>query len=77
MNFLHNSLSYLNTWLSPKAAPEPGNHKFGTFDGVFLPTLLTILGAVMYLRTGWVMGNAGLVATKRTSSTSGADALRQ
>lgn len=35
--------------------------KFNTFDGVFLPTLLTILGAVMYLRTGWVVGNAGLV----------------
>jgi amino acid transporter len=34
--------------------------KFGTFDGVFLPTLLTILGAVMYLRTGWVVGQAGL-----------------
>lgn len=34
--------------------------KFGTFDGVFLPTFLTILGAVMYLRTGWVVGNAGL-----------------
>lgn len=35
--------------------------KFGTFEGVFLPTLLTILGAVMYLRTGWVVGNAGLL----------------
>jgi len=35
-------------------------HKFGTFGGVFTPTLLTILGAVMYLRTGWVVGNAGL-----------------
>ena len=35
--------------------------QFGTFTGVFLPTLLTILGAVMYLRTGWVVGNAGLV----------------
>ncbi len=34
--------------------------KFGTFDGVFMPTLLTIMGAVMYLRTGWVVGNAGL-----------------
>lgn len=34
--------------------------KFGTLNGVFLPTLLTILGAVMYLRTGWVVGNAGL-----------------
>jgi solute carrier family 12 sodium/potassium/chloride transporter 2 len=37
-----------------------GVKKFGTFEGVFLPTLLTILGAVMYLRTGWIVGNAGL-----------------
>jgi amino acid transporter len=28
---------------------------------VSLPTLLTIIGAVMYLRTGWVVGNAGLL----------------
>lgn len=34
--------------------------KFGTFSGVFTPTVLTILGAVMFLRTGWVVGNAGL-----------------
>ncbi|MFT7585358.1 MAG: solute carrier family 12 sodium/potassium/chloride transporter 2 [Cellvibrionaceae bacterium] len=34
---------------------------FNTFEGVFLPTLLTILGAVMYLRTGWVVGNAGIL----------------
>ena len=39
---------------------KPAGKKFGTLDGVFLPTLLTILGAVMYLRTGWVTGNAGL-----------------
>lgn len=39
---------------------EQTNHKFGTFRGVFLPTLLTILGAVLYLRTGWIVGNAGL-----------------
>lgn len=38
-----------------------GEKKFGTIDGVFLPTVLTILGAVMYLRTGWVVGNAGLL----------------
>jgi len=30
------------------------------FAGVFTPTVLTILGAIMYLRTGWVVGNAGL-----------------
>ncbi len=35
--------------------------KFGTFSGVFAPTLLTILGVIMYLREGWVVGNAGLL----------------
>ncbi|WP_232827406.1 amino acid permease [Winogradskyella aurantiaca] len=35
--------------------------KFGTFGGVFTPTLLTILGVIMYLRLGWVVGNAGLM----------------
>lgn len=39
-----------------------GNAKlFGTFGGVFTPTLLTILGVIMYLRMGWVVGNAGLL----------------
>jgi amino acid transporter len=28
---------------------------------VFTPTLLTILGVIMYLREGWVVGNAGLL----------------
>ncbi len=41
---------------------KPGNgKKFGTFAGVFTPTLLTILGVIMYLRMGWVVGNAGLL----------------
>jgi amino acid transporter len=34
---------------------------FGTFSGVFAPTLLTILGVIMFLREGWVVGNAGLL----------------
>lgn len=34
--------------------------KFGTFTGVFTPTLLTILGVIMYQRLGWMVGNAGL-----------------
>ena len=34
--------------------------KFGTFGGVFTPSLLTILGVIMYLRIGWVAGHAGL-----------------
>ncbi len=40
--------------------PSHGN-KFGTFNGVFRPTILTILGIMMYLREGWVVGNAGLL----------------
>ena len=35
--------------------------KFGTFAGVFTPSLLTILGVIMYMRLGWVVGNAGLI----------------
>ncbi len=40
---------------------EPLRKKFGMFAGVFTPTLLTILGVIMYLREGWVVGNAGLL----------------
>jgi len=34
--------------------------RFGAFGGVFTPSILTILGVVMYLRLGWVVGQAGL-----------------
>ncbi|MGH1366015.1 MAG: hypothetical protein ACRBF0_20820 [Calditrichia bacterium] len=34
--------------------------KFGTFGGVFTPSILTILGVIMYLRLPWIVGNAGL-----------------
>lgn len=36
---------------------------FGTFAGVFTPSILTILGVIMYLRFGWVLGQVGLVGT--------------
>ncbi len=35
--------------------------KLGTFLGVFTPTILTILGVIMYMRTGWLVGELGLV----------------
>ena len=35
--------------------------KFNTFQGVFTPTILTILGVIMYLRGPWVLGNAGII----------------
>ncbi|WP_412067113.1 amino acid permease [Rubrivirga sp. IMCC43871] len=34
--------------------------RFGTFAGVFTPNVLTILGIILFLRTGWVVGQAGL-----------------
>jgi len=44
------------------AAAEPAR-KFGTFLGVYTPSVLTILGLIMYLRFGWVVGNVGLPLT--------------
>jgi hypothetical protein len=35
--------------------------RFGTFGGVFTPTVLTILGLILFLRMGYVVGNAGLI----------------
>jgi len=44
-----------------KASTE--KKRFGTFLGVFLPSTLTVLGLIMYLRFGWVVGNLGLPLT--------------
>ncbi len=52
--------------LFPAAAegrPRGQNRKLGTFLGVFTPTILTILGVIMYLRFGWVVGHVGLLRT--------------
>lgn len=44
---------------------QPGNKPnaqgtLGTFPGVFTPSVLTILGIILFLRLGYVVGNAGL-----------------
>lgn len=36
------------------------DRRLGTFGGVFVPNVLTILGVILFLRAGWVVGNAGL-----------------
>ena len=38
-------------------------YAFGTFQGVFTPSILTIIGVVMYLRFGWMLGHAGLATS--------------
>ncbi|MEJ2110086.1 MAG: amino acid permease, partial [Acidobacteriota bacterium] len=37
--------------------------KFGTFSGVFTPSILTILGVIMYMRLPSIVGEAGLLPT--------------
>ena len=39
--------------------PQPGG-SLGTFAGVFTPSVLTILGIILFLRLGYVVGAAGL-----------------
>lgn len=43
-----------------KLQDEHTGYGFGTFQGVFTPSILTIIGVVMYLRFGWMLGNVGL-----------------
>ncbi len=42
---------------------ENTERKLGTFLGVFTPTILTILGVIMYMRAGWITGHMGLART--------------
>ena len=46
---------------SPSASPPRAGNKFGTFGGVFTPSILTILGVIMFLRAGFVVGQAGML----------------
>ncbi len=39
---------------------EPGTGKFSTFAGVFTPSILSILGVVMFMRANMVVGYAGV-----------------
>ena len=36
-------------------------NQFGTFGGVFTPCLLTILGVILFMRSNFVVGQAGIV----------------
>ncbi|MCB9931935.1 MAG: amino acid permease [Planctomycetes bacterium] len=47
--------------MADAAASQSSKARFGTFGGVFVPNVLTILGLIYFLRTGWVVGQVGMV----------------
>ena len=49
--------------MTTDASAQQSAQRFGTLLGVFTPSVLTILGLIMYLRFGWVVGNLGLPVT--------------
>jgi amino acid transporter len=49
--------------LHPKTTTPDSSGTLGTFAGVFTPSVLTILGIILFLRLGYVVGNAGLGQT--------------
>lgn len=42
---------------------EKTSNQFGTFGGVFTPSILTILGVILFMRSGFVTGQAGIAST--------------
>lgn len=46
---------------APAAETPSGGYGFGTFGGVFTPSILTIFGLIMFLRSNYVTGSAGVV----------------
>lgn len=35
---------------------------FGTWDGVFTSCLINIFGVIVFLRSGWIVGQAGIIS---------------
>jgi len=51
--------------IAPTSSSAPAEGipvKFGTFGGVFTPAILTIFGVIMFMRAGFVVGQAGIIS---------------
>lgn len=49
------------TTASSRTGAEPARSGLGTFAGVFTPSILTILGLILFRRLGYVVGEAGVL----------------
>ncbi|MBX2860556.1 MAG: amino acid permease [Vampirovibrio sp.] len=45
---------------SPSKSSAKTKNQLGTFGGVFTPTILTILGVILFMRSNFVIGEAGI-----------------
>lgn len=45
---------------NPQNLAEGKKPGFGTFVGVFVPSILMVFGVIVFLRLGWIVGNAGM-----------------
>lgn len=43
--------------------PDAGVKKLGTWDGVFMPVTMNVLGIILFLRFGFILGQAGLIGS--------------
>lgn len=53
----------VETVLSPgdqQTVLEEKKQGFGTFIGVFVPSILMVFGVIIFLRLGWIVGHAGM-----------------
>lgn len=46
-----------------KASSSKETKKFGTFLGVYVPSILMLFGVIIFLRLGWIVGVSGLFVT--------------
>lgn len=57
----------LEAALDPSSSSGPHRHgprprrKLGTFDGVYVPVCLNLIGIILFLRFGFILGQAGLL----------------
>jgi len=46
---------------APERVHSGSTRRLGTFGSVFTPSILTILGIILFRRLGYVVGNAGVL----------------